>query len=274
MLKFAKALAVGAVAAFSCAMSPAIQRQREMLNPTVMVTLEHQSGSGTVLHSADDGTFVLTNYHVIDEALDARQVSKDARQASKEARQASKEVAVIFWLMGPQGDTVSRSKQDADIVAWDKHRDLALLQIRDKSFRAPAVAIVAPMDVKLLVGEDVYVAGAGMGHRVFLTEGLLSVVDDQVSDNPALLTSSPVVHGNSGGSLWHRRDDGHYEMIGVPEAVAAEMIDSPFKQPIRTGVATMSFAIPLNTVRSFLAAGGYDFLDGSGPRVVQSLGVK
>jgi S1-C subfamily serine protease len=252
-----KTLAVSTVAAFSCAMSPAIQRQQEMLNPTVMVILEHQMGSGTVLHSADDGTFVLTNYHVIDEPLDASHPSR--------------QIAVIFWLMGPQGDTIYRSRQDADIVACDKQRDLALLQIRDKSFRTPSVAAVAPMDVKLLAGEDVYVAGAGMGHRVFLTQGLLSVVDDQISDNPALLTSSPVVHGNSGGSLWHQRDDGHYEMIGVPEAIAAELIDSPFKEPIRAGVPTMSFAIPLNTVRSFLAAGGYDFLNGSGRRGVQSL---
>lgn len=260
MYRIAKTLALGAVAALLCGMSPAIQRQQEMLNPTVMVTLEHQAGSGTVLHSADDGTFVLTNYHVIDEALDARE--------------ASPEVAVIFWLMGPQGDTANRSRQEADIVAWDKHRDLALLQIRDKSFRTPSVAVVAPENVRLLAGEDVYVAGAGMGHRVFLTQGLLSVVDDQVSDNPALLTSSPVVSGNSGGSLWHRRDDGHYEMIGVPEAIAAAPIDTPFKEPIRAGVPTMSFAIPLKTVRTFLAAGGYDFLDRSEQRGGRSLAAK
>jgi S1-C subfamily serine protease len=257
MHKIAQIIALGAVAAFSCALSPAIQRQQEMLNPTVMVVAEDQMGSGTVLHSADDGTFVLTNYHVIDEALDARQ--------------ASHQVAVIFWLMGPQGDTIYRSKQEADIVASDQAKDLALLRIRDKSFRTPSVAVVAPEDVRLLAGEDVYVAGAGMGHRVFLTQGLLSVVDDQVSSNPALLTSSPVVNGNSGGSLWHQRDDGHYEMIGVPEAIATEPIDSPFKETIRAGVPTMSFAIPLKTIRSFLAASGHGFLNGSGPRRAQSL---
>jgi hypothetical protein len=72
---------------------------------------------------------------------------------------------------------------------------------------------------------------------------------------------------------WHRRDDGHYETIRVPEAIAAELIDSPFKEPIRTGVSTMSFAIPFKTIRSFLA-GGYDSFDGSGPRSVQSLAAK
>ena len=246
MNRVAKTLVLGAVAAFSCALSPAIRRQQEMLNPTVMVTMEHQMGSGTVLHSADDGTFVLTNYHVIDEALDASHLSR--------------QIAVIFWLMGPQGDTIYRSKQEADLVASDQAKDLALLRIRDGSFRTPSVAVVAPEDVRLLAGEDVYVAGAGMGHRVFLTQGLLSVVDDQVSSNPALLTSSPVVNGNSGGSLWHQRDDGHYEMIGVPQAIATEPIDSPFKETIRAGVPTMSFAIPLKTIRSFLAASGYGYV--------------
>jgi S1-C subfamily serine protease len=260
MHKIAKTFAVGTVAALSCALSPAIQRQQEMLNPTVMIVMEHQMGSGTVLHSADDGTFVLTNYHVIDEPLNPSHPSQ--------------RIAVIFWLMGSQGDTIYRSRQDADIVARDESRDLALLKIRDKSFLTPSVAAVAPVDVTLLAGEDVYVAGAGMGHRVFLTQGLLSVVDDQVSSNPALLTSSPVVNGNSGGSLWHRRDDGHYEMIGVPQAIATEPIESPFKETIRAGVPTMSFAIPLKTVRSFLAANNYSFFDGSGPRGVESVASK
>ena len=257
MNRVAKTLVLGAVATLSCALRPAIQRQQEMLNPTVMVTMERQMGSGTVLHSADDGTFVLTNYHVIDEALDASHLSR--------------QIAVIFWLMGPQGDTIYRSKQEADLVASDQAKDLALLRIRDRSFRTPSEAVLAPEDARLLAGEDVYIAGAGMGHRVFLTQGLLSVVDDQVSSNPALLTSSPVVNGNSGGSLWHQRDDGHYEMIGVPEAIATEPIDSPFKETIRAGVPTMSFAIPLKTIRSFLAVSGYGFLNGSGPSHVQSV---
>jgi hypothetical protein len=113
-----------------------------------------------------------------------------------------------------------------------------------------------------------------MGHRVFLTQGLLSVVEDQVSNSPALLTSSPVVNGNSGGSLWHRRDDGRYEMIGVPEAIATELIDSPFKEAIRAGVPTMSFAIPLTTIRGFLAASGYRSLETSAPPGIQNLAAK
>src|SRR6516225_1879899 len=159
MNRVAKTLVLGAVATLSCALRPAIQRQQEMLNPTVMVTMERQMGSGTVLHSADDGTFVLTNYHVIDEALDASHLSR--------------QIAVIFWLMGPQGDTIYRSKQEADLVASDQAKDIALLQIRDRSDRTPSVAILSPKDERLLVGKDCYVTVAKMGHRVIKTQGLL-----------------------------------------------------------------------------------------------------
>jgi hypothetical protein len=78
---------------------------------------------------------VLTNFHVVDEALDARR--------------ASHQVAVIFWLMGPQGETMYRSRREADIVACDQAKDLALLRTRDRSLRAPSVAVLAPEDVRV-----------------------------------------------------------------------------------------------------------------------------
>jgi len=73
------------------------------------------------------------------------------------------------------------------------------------------------------------------------------------------------VGGNSGGSLWHRREDGHYELIGVLLGIATQAIYSPFKETIRAGIPTMSFAISLKTVGSFLEAKAYTILD-SGER--------
>ena len=65
-----KLLALLLLAAALCAFTrPAIQRELEMLNPTVLVDLPGSTGSGTVVHSGEGGTLILTNHHVVGEAL-------------------------------------------------------------------------------------------------------------------------------------------------------------------------------------------------------------
>jgi hypothetical protein len=95
---------------------------------------------------------------------------------------------------------------------------------------------------------------------VFLTHGLLGVVEDEAYERPAFLSSAPMVPGNSGGSLWHLRDDGHFEMIGVPQAIDALPIPSPFAKPLAERVPTMGYSIPMRVVRVFLDQNGYEFV--------------
>jgi S1-C subfamily serine protease len=234
------------VAALCGFVSPAIQREREMLNPTVLVDLPHSTGSGTVLSSGEAGTFILTNAHVVEEAL--------------AASAGGHPIKVKFWIVDVAGNTVFTGTKPAEIAAASKPQDLALLRLEDRAFRARAVAVMAAPDTHLLAGEDVYLAGAGLGHRVFLTHGLLGVVEDEAYERPALMSSAPMVPGNSGGSLWHRREDGHFEMIGVPEAIAALPIASPFAKPLAERVPTMGYSIPMRTVRLFLDQNGFQFI--------------
>lgn len=234
------------VAALCAFANPAIQREQEMLNPTVLVDLPHSTGSGTVLHSGEAGTFILTNAHVVEEAL--------------AVPSGEHPIKVKFWIVDETGNTVSTETKPAGIVAASKLKDLALLRIEDRAFRARAVALMAAPDLRLLAGEDVYLAGAGLGHRVFLTHGLLGVVEDEAYERPALLSSAPMMPGNSGGSLWHQREDGHFEMIGVPQAIAALPIASPFAKPLAEAVPTMGYSIPMRTVRLFLDQNGYEFV--------------
>ena len=242
-----KLLALLLLAAALCAFTrPAIQRELEMLNPTVLVDLPGSTGSGTVVHSGEGGTLILTNHHVVGEAL--------ATVAGTQP------IKVKFWIVDEAGNTVSAETQAAEIVAASKAKDLALLRLKQQSFRARAVALMAPPDAHLLAGEDVYLAGAGLGHRVFLTHGLLGVVEDEAYERPALLSSAPMVPGNSGGSLWHQREDGHFEMIGVPQAIDALPIPSPFARPLAERVPTMGYAIPMRVVRLFLDQNGYEFV--------------
>jgi hypothetical protein len=63
--------------------------------------------------------------------------------------------------------------------------------------------------------------------------------------------------------------DGHYEMIGVPEAIAAALIKGQpddilhGKHPMQLDYPTMAYAIPMKTVREFLAAYGFGFVVGA-----------
>jgi S1-C subfamily serine protease len=243
-LKFLAHLAF--VLTLSAFTSPAIRREQEMLNPTVLIDLPSSMGSGSVLYSGEAGTLILTNHHVVEEVL--------APSAGAQP------IKVKFWIMDEAGDTVSAEVQAAEVVAFSEAKDLALLRIKDRSFRSRAVTLMAPPDAHLLAGEDVYLAGAGLGHRVFLTHGLLGVVEDEAYDRPALLSSAPMVPGNSGGSLWHQREDGRYEMIGVPQAIDALPVSSPFGKPLAWRVTTMGYSIPMRIVRIFLDQNGFEFV--------------
>jgi len=233
MLKLSLAAAV-ALPVIACAQvqTEVQQRQSEMLNPTVRVELEQGSGSGTVIHSSSKGTFLLTNHHVAGE--------KGAK------------VQVRFWLLNDNSETVLSVLRDAEVVASDADRDLALLRLVDSEFRAEAVARIAPERTRLHPGEDVWVAGAALGLRAHLTQGLLSLVAHSVMKRDHMVTSAPVVPGNSGGGVYHRGADGRFYYIGTVRAVALVGFGSV--------VPTTNYAIPNSSLREFLKANDFGWL--------------
>ena len=169
---------------------------------------EKWSGTGFALK----GGYVLTNYHVVDEAS-------------------------IINIYGIGGDFTNGVK--ATVVGSDKSNDLALLKI---SGNVPASFNTIPYGFKSKiadVGEDVYVLGypltATMGEEVKLTNGIISARTGFDGDVSQYQISAPVQPGNSGGPLI----DYNGNVIGV---VCAK----------HRGAENVSYAVKTSQVRNLI----------------------
>ena len=182
------------------------------------------SGSGFVL--TKDG-FIVTNYHVIEEAV------KDANVT----------IEVTF---------ANDEKYNAKVVGGEQDNDVAVLKIE--------VSGLTPVTLgdsdKLVVGETVYAIGNPLGELTFsLTDGLVSALDRLIttsSTNPStgysetttlnvLQTNCAINPGNSGGPLF----DSYGNVVGI---VSAKYTQS------QSGVSAegLGFALPINDVKNIL----------------------
>jgi S1-C subfamily serine protease len=214
-------------------------RKFDMLNPSFRIDAPPARGSGTVVHSGPDGTFILTNHHVL----------APAEQKMAEAGQVGPlDVVVRNWLFIKGRRNALPLIATATLVADDATHDLALIRIDDPEFSAEPARFIGPDD-QVDMTESVYAAGGGLGNRPFITEGLASletVGDGEGGAEMHTMISAPIIGGNSGGGAYVRRG-GHYVLFGVPEAIETTQ---------GGGVPHMGIVIQMSTVRSFLAKAG------------------
>ena len=216
-----------------------VKKIEEMLYPTVMVDVGRDGqGSGTIIFSGEREheswkeekvwTLVLTNHHVISGAIQIAEEfdPKEGKEVQKETRRP---MHVRLWDYNDYSTAVGTTGRVARILAWDKHRDLALLRLDDKERILENVAVFWPEKVRgQKVGgpylfQKTWAVGSGMSNPPYPTEGLLSGISGKDRQGRTLyLSSAPIIFGNSGGSLWaFSKKRFRYEMIGVPSMIGA-----------------------------------------------------
>ena len=231
------------------------QEHLEMLYPTVLVRLGNGSGSGTVIYSKQNEdqayeSYVLTNWHVIQGYVKVTKVWNSDKQENVET-ETRRPVNVDLWEYNNFSTAVGTIGRLAHIKAYDKSRELALLQISDTERAMPYVAMLYPEDVDdgPWIFQTVYAVGAGLGKPPFPTMGLLAGYGRDQSGNALYLSTSPIIYGNSGGSLYVYSPRNHYELIGVPSMVSAYGWGSV--------VSHMAWSRPISEIRLFLRDSGY-----------------
>ncbi len=136
--------------------------------------------------------YIVTNYHVVDGA---------------------KTIAI----KGVNGNTTS--SVTADIVAVDKHNDLAILRIKSTKIDGIPYS-VSPSQSE--VGEEIYVLGYPMtdtmGKEIKLTTGVISARTGFQGDPTNYQISAPIQPGNSGGPMFNRKG----EVVGIVVAKHTE----------------------------------------------------
>lgn len=186
----------------------------EKAGPSVVLVLNGDSmGSGSLV---DGEGRIITNYHVVD---------------------GSDRVGVVFRPADPGAEPDEDGMIEAQVIAVDRGRDLALLKLPDMELPAPPVELGHMSEVK--VGMDVYAIGHPRGEWWTFTQGIVSQVRNAYQWSPrnnadVIQTQTPINPGNSGGPLL----DGAGRMVGVNSFGADG--------------EGLNFAVTVDEVRSFL----------------------
>ena len=239
---------------------PPKQEHTEMLYPTVLVRVGNGSGSGTVVYSKLDEeqeyeSFILTNWHVIQSNV----LIKNEWNSEKKERidtETRRPVNVDLWEYNNFSTSVGTIGRVAEIVAYDKGRDLALLQVEDTERPMPYVATLYPegVDEGPWIFQTVYAVGAGMGKPPFPTTGLLAGYSRDQDGRDLYLASAPIIFGNSGGSLYVYSSRNKYELIGVPSMVSAYGWGNV--------ITHMAWSRPISEIRIFLRENNFGYILG------------
>lgn len=226
--------------------------------PCVRIIGKRSGGSGTVIYSEksgeDDGysTFVLTNHHVVEELITVRDKWNSILQREVKTDERGTP-QVHFFEYKWESRAIGGQSLEADIMAYSREEDLALLKLRTDR-EVPAVAVLYARDLvkDLKVGTPVYCVGAGLLEPPVMTAGHLAQFGREIDDREFWLATAPGIYGNSGGALFHATKR---EMIGVPARIAVTgFLGSD-------AITHLMFSIPIDRVWKFLEDQKFRFIE-------------
>ena len=182
---------------------------------SVSSTTGSGTGSGSIVQSDATKSYIVTNNHVIDDAVSGGKVTVEFQDGTE---------------------------LTATIKGRDIAYDLAVLEIS----KGNLPTISTGDSSKVLIGDLSVAIGSPLGLSGTVTSGIISALNrpvlagstNQASYIDALQTDAAVNPGNSGGPLVN----GQGEMIGVNSAIASLGTSSA----VTTGNIGLGFAIPIN----------------------------
>lgn len=174
-------------------------------------------GSGVIIYANDTDLYMVTNYHVVEDATS---------------------LSVTF---------VDDQTYAAQLCGFDEAMDIALLKVSVASLSADTLSQISVVSIgdsdALVVGEQVVAIGNALGYGQSVTTGIVSALDRAVStdtgESTYIQTDAAINPGNSGGALFNMRG----ELIGINTAKVAS-----------TDVEGMGYAIPISQVLELINA--------------------
>jgi serine protease Do len=205
---------------------------------------QESSGSGFLIES-DDDPFLVTNFHVVENAL--RPGSTDLL--------AGAEINVTF-------PADADAQVAVEVVGVNPSFDLALLQLQDESQLPDAPALSIADSDGLAVGQKTIAIGNPFGLESTVTSGIVSALERFVPTIgqlpvPMIQTDAAINPGNSGGPLLDSRG----QLIGINTALI---------NPQGRSFAGLGFAVPSNLLTESLTnleSGGVTDVSSTRPRL-------
>jgi len=231
-------------------------RHEKCLYPVVRIRTPKALGSGTVLFvektPESEGQYdwyVLTNEHVVDNLI-----SVEKRWDSLLRREVKKDIlgqpTVEVFTFAYMSRTVGFSGLQADIVAYDKEQDLALLKVQAPYAYAYTASVISKEDAKHLVSfQGVWNVGCGLGAKPVITFGYLSAFGYDIENKDYMQVSAPSIFGNSGGATF-LEETGEY--IGIPARISVAGFGD--------AITHIGFSITPQRIYEFLDEQVFDFI--------------
>lgn len=173
------------------------------------------SGSGIVIGQNDTELLLVTNYHVIENAVT---------------------ISICF---------IDGNVYEATVKGTDADNDLAVVAVKlddisEETMSAIKIAVMGDSE-ELKVGEQVVAIGNALGYGQSTTTGIVSALNRQLSDTESefgfIQTDAAINPGNSGGALLNMKG----ELVGINSAKLAS-----------TEIEGMGYAIPLSAASPIL----------------------
>lgn len=164
---------------------------------------------------------IITNHHCIEEYIGEKTekiVGPDGEIKEKKVEKVNE--VPVYQTHRDHYDVLGVVEYQAKIMAYDKTSDVAVLQIKDKSFFTKAVITFRNEETEPLQRlETVYIVGNPAGEEASITKGVVSGLYREIDwgdrKSSYWQTDAGITGGNSGGGAF----DAFGRYIGIPAAV-------------------------------------------------------
>jgi len=223
----------------------------DMIYPVVRVRYERVGGSGLVIYSKPTPenksvyeTYVLTCHHVIEDAI--KFIEEWSPLAGRNVKTEDRaEVQVEIFEYEGLSRLVGGTTYNAEIMAWDKQLDIALLKIKSQR-KVEYIAKMYPKGKgdKIYLGMPVCSVGCSLGHEPIINYGTLTGKHDRMENKEYWMSTANIIFGNSGGAEFLK--DTH-EYIGITARVSG--VNLGFSVDI---ITWMGFFVPITSIYKFI----------------------
>ena len=199
----------------------------KVLYPVVRVRSGSAGGSGVLIYSEPDPkdssryiNIALTCQHVVDAAIKIRE---EFDPVLKQQRKTDYFEEVIIEVFDYQGSKlISSNATNAEIIAYDKHHDLAAVRLNNPRQMPYAASVIPKDEIKNInIADPVVTCGCSLLHDPFPNNGTLTYLREMIEQKSYLMANAPSIFGNSGGGLFHG-DTGH--LLGLTSRVTVTQL--------------------------------------------------
>jgi len=152
----------------------------------------------------------------------------------------------------------SSGQHKAEILAYDKDEDIAIMEIERAETPIEFVASLYPRDQteSIHVLDELFCVGAAMGHEPICTVGTLSFMDEEIDGKEYWMSTAQSIFGNSGGSVYRYSEERErYEFLGMPARITVAMYGWS-----ADAITHMGFFVPITRIYDLLERNHYEFI--------------